>query len=187
MRLWTINHTRTPQVGGWLCSVIVTICTARQFTDEQHQVDAGGRWRWLAFWRAMRAARALEREIGAKRGERAKLGWLVILTAILLTAPAFASEPPKAANCPAKAAAPVFVLVRPATIGERILERRMARLADQYAPMRPKREADDRLTTILKLLEHCSDRERIEVVRAALHQIFLNLPDEKPKSPPTKK
>lgn len=49
------------------------------------------------------------------------------------------------------------------------------------------------LTAILKLMEHCSDRERIEIVRSALHQIFLNLPDDgmliddSPYSPPTKK
>lgn len=52
----------------------------------------------------------------------------------LIAAPAFAAEPPKAANCPAKAkAAPVVIVVRHATLGERIIERRMARLSDQYA------------------------------------------------------
>lgn len=51
----------------------------------------------------------------------------------LLAAPAFAAEPPKAANCPATQAAPVVIVVLAQTLGERIIERRMARLADQYA------------------------------------------------------
>lgn len=60
---------------GWVCRVWFQVATANQFTDETHLAFAGARWRWLAYWRAMRNAKKLHSLLAAKRGERAAMGW----------------------------------------------------------------------------------------------------------------
>lgn len=68
---------------GWVCDMTVYLTTSRQFTDEMHTVRGGGRWWITAYWSAKRAAKALAREIGAKPGERERLGWAASLLALL--------------------------------------------------------------------------------------------------------
>jgi hypothetical protein len=60
---------------GWTCDVHYTVETTRQFTAEQHTARDGGRWIWLAIWRAMRRAKAEAKLLSAKPGERAAIGW----------------------------------------------------------------------------------------------------------------
>lgn len=64
-----------PQAGGWLCRVWFKVATTNQFTDETHQAFAGSRWWFLAYWRAMREAKALYARLAAKAGDRESLGW----------------------------------------------------------------------------------------------------------------
>ena len=60
---------------GWVCRVYFKVDTVNQFTEERHQTHGSSAWWFLAYWRARRAARALYRQLAAKPGERADLGW----------------------------------------------------------------------------------------------------------------
>ena len=60
---------------GWVCRVWFKVETAAQFTEETHQAHGSSRWRWLAYWRAMRAARILHNRLAAKPSDRAAVGW----------------------------------------------------------------------------------------------------------------
>lgn len=61
--------------GGWSCEITFTVTTARQFSDEQHDVHETASTWYGALWGAWRAVRAIVREVGAKRGERKACGW----------------------------------------------------------------------------------------------------------------
>lgn len=60
---------------GWRCSLTFTHATVNQFTDETELAVGLARYWWWAYVRARREARRLHRELGAKPGERAALGW----------------------------------------------------------------------------------------------------------------
>lgn len=60
---------------GWYCEIVYTLTTTRQFTDEYCDSRAGGRWWFVALFRAWRYKRAFSKEQGAKSGERKAMGW----------------------------------------------------------------------------------------------------------------
>lgn len=73
MRIWNVQFERGQR--GWNCTIVFTLATTRQFTDEQQVIQKGARfWPW-AYVRARREARKYHRLHGAKCGERVALGW----------------------------------------------------------------------------------------------------------------
>ena len=60
---------------AWKCTIWFTVTTSRQFTDEEFRVASGGRWWWVAYWRASRLYKITARSDRAKPGERAAKGW----------------------------------------------------------------------------------------------------------------
>jgi hypothetical protein len=65
------------RVGGgqWSCEICFTLTTARQFTDEMHNVHRVSKTWYGALWKSIREVRQIVRLLGAKRNERKAKGW----------------------------------------------------------------------------------------------------------------